>query len=86
MHREGDEAIVLCKLLPPDQDAVKTQFGRARIARGPVAGSSEGVRFTLGTDDAARDESEAYRRAAEAALARCVELLSGMRAASVFPY
>ncbi len=74
-HRDGDEAIVLCKLTLPDQGIVKTQFGRARIA-GAVAGHSAGLRFTLGPSSAAQDEAEAYRRAAAAALAKCVELLS----------
>ena len=43
-QRDGDEAIVLCKLVLGKDGAVRTHFGRARISEGPVAGASGGVR------------------------------------------
>lgn len=74
-HRVGDEAIVMCKLFLEDDGVVKTQFGRATIAAGSVAGRSGTVRFRLELGAAGRDEDDAYRRAAESALANCVKLL-----------
>jgi hypothetical protein len=73
--RDGDEAIVLCKLIFGKDGAVRTQFGRAKIADASVAGASSGVRFKMGGTGAAADESEAFRRATEAALMHCAELI-----------
>ena len=72
---EGDEAIVLCKVFIAD--TVKTQFGRAPIGGGVVAGSSGGVPFRLGAADSGIEEAKAFRRATEAALAKCLELIGG---------
>jgi hypothetical protein len=72
--RDGDEAIVLCKLIFGKDGAVRTQFGRAQIQRAPVAGASGGVRFQVGSTNAP-DEREAFRRATEAALMHCSELI-----------
>jgi hypothetical protein len=74
-HRDGDEAIVLGRLTFGKGGAVRTQFGRAKIPGLPVAGASGGVQFRVGEGSSARDEQDAYRRAAEAALASCVELI-----------
>jgi hypothetical protein len=74
-HRVGDEAIVMCKLFVEDHGVVKTQFGRATIATGSVAGRSGTVRFKLELGAAEQNEDDAYRRAAENALANCVKLL-----------
>jgi len=74
-HREGDEAIVLGKLTFGKQSAVRTQFGRAKVSSAPVAGASSGIRFRLGEESGARDEQDAFRRAAEAALSNCVDLI-----------
>jgi len=71
-QRDGDEAIVLCRLIVGKEGAVRTQFGRAAIARAPVAGTSEGLRFRLGNTGAGADERDAFRRAAEAALMNCL--------------
>jgi hypothetical protein len=74
-HRVGDEAIVMCKLFLEDQGVVKTQFGRAKIAADSLGGSSGMVRFRLQLSAAEQNEEDAYRRAAENALANCVKLL-----------
>lgn len=74
-QREGDEAIVLCKLIFGKAGAVRTQFGRAKIWQGPVAGVSGGVRFKMGAASAEGDESDAFRAAAEAALMNCIDLI-----------
>lgn len=74
-HRVGDEAIVMGKLFLEDQGVVKTQFGRAKIAAGSLAGRSGTVRFRLELSVPERNEDDAYRRAAENALANCVKLL-----------
>lgn len=74
-QRDGDEAIVLCKLVFGKDGAVRTQFGRASLSDGPVSGASGGVRFKVGIANAAQDEREAYRRATEAALMNCVDLI-----------
>lgn len=74
-HRDGDEAIVLGKLTFGKGGAVRTQFGRAKIPGPAVAGASGGVAFRVGEGSSARDEQDAFRRAAEAALANCVELI-----------
>jgi hypothetical protein len=72
--REGDEAIVLCKLIFGKDGRVRTQFGRAKIQPAAVAGASGGVRFQVG-GTATPDEREAFRRASEAALMNCAELI-----------
>jgi hypothetical protein len=74
-HRVGDEAIVIGKLFLEDQGVVKTQFGRAKIAAGSLAGRSGTVRFRLELSAPEQNEDDAYRRAAENALANCVKLL-----------
>jgi hypothetical protein len=74
-HRDGDEAIVLGKLTFGKQSAVRTQFGRAKISSAPVAGASSGIQFQIGAENGARDEQDAFRRAAAAALANCVDLI-----------
>ena len=73
-QRTEDEAIVLCKLFFGKAGAVRTQFGRARLAHGPLAGASGGVRFRIVTsgDD---DEAAAFRKATEAALLNCIALI-----------
>jgi len=70
---EGDEAIVMLRLTV-GKDLVRTQFGRAQLAGGAVAGSSGGVAFRLG-GEAPGDVGDAYRRAAEAALMKCAEMV-----------
>ena len=73
-RREGDEAIVLCKLTFGKDGAARTQFGRATFSSGAVTGTSGGVRFKLGSS-AEAEERDAFRRAAEAALMNCIELI-----------
>jgi hypothetical protein len=73
--RDGDEAIVLGKLTFGRDIAVRTQFGRARISGNPVAATSGGVRFKIGGSGTEQDERDAFRRAAEAALMNCVDLI-----------
>jgi hypothetical protein len=74
-RRESGEAIVLCKLTFGKDGAVRTQFGRAAFSSGAVAGAADGVRFKLGTGSAEAQERDAFRRAAEAALMNCIELI-----------
>jgi hypothetical protein len=74
-HRVGDEAIVMCRLFLEDQGVVKTQFGRAKIAADSLGGRSGMVRFRLELSTPEQNEDDAYRRAAENALANCVKLL-----------
>jgi hypothetical protein len=74
-RRVGDEAIVLCKLILGKDGAVRTQFGRANISEGPVSGASGGVRFRVGAAGAGQDDRDAFRRATEAALINCVDLI-----------
>jgi hypothetical protein len=73
--REGDEAIVLGKLIFGRDNAIRTQFGRARIVGEALAASSGGVRFKIASAGSGQDEGTAFRRAAEAALANCVDLI-----------
>lgn len=75
-QRDGDEAIVLCKLIFGKEGAVRTQFGRAKVPPAPVAGTSEGVRFRLDVSGAGEDERDAFRRATEAALMNCLDQTS----------
>ncbi len=72
-QRDGDEAIVLGRLILGKDGAVRTQFGRATIGAKPVAGASGGVTFQLGAGGDT-DERDAFRRATQAALINCVEL------------
>ena len=74
-HRDGDEAIVLGKLTFGKEGGIRTQFGRAKIPGVPVAGASSGVQFRIGEGGGARDEQDAFRRAAEAALTSCAALI-----------
>ncbi len=74
-RRDGDEAIVLCKLTFGKDAAVRAQFGRAKIGQSPVIGTGDGVRFSLEAGGGAQDEREAFQRAAEAALMNCLELI-----------
>jgi hypothetical protein len=73
--RDGDEAIVLCKLIFGKDGAVRTQFGSAKVSKGPVAGASGGVRFKVGLASADQDERDAFRRATEVALMNCIDLI-----------
>jgi hypothetical protein len=73
-RRDGDEAIVLCKLFLGKEGAVRSQFGRARISEGPVAGVSGGVRFKIGSAGTEQAERDAFRCATEAALMNCADL------------
>jgi hypothetical protein len=73
--RDGDEAIVLGKLTFGRDNAVRAQFGRAQISGNPVAATSGGVRFKIGSAGTDADERDAFRRAAEAALMNCVDLI-----------
>jgi hypothetical protein len=74
-QRDGDEAIVMCRLVLDKEGALRTQFGRARISQGPVPGASGGMRFTLNAAGAGQNEREAFRRATEAALMNCADLV-----------
>jgi hypothetical protein len=74
-RRDGDEAIALGKLTFGADNAVRTQFGRAMISGNPVAAASGGVRFKVGGAGTEQDERDAFRRAAEAALMNCVDLI-----------
>jgi hypothetical protein len=74
-RRESGEAIVLCKLTFGKDGAARTQFGRAAFSSGAVTGAADGVRFSLGAGSSAADERDAFRRAAEAALMNCIELI-----------
>ncbi len=81
-RRDGDEIIVLCKLFIGEQDTAKSQFGRARIGgAAALVGSADGVRFTIGPEpergaaDAGDPEEAAFRRAVDAALAKCAEMV-----------
>jgi hypothetical protein len=73
--REGDEAIVLGKLTFGRESAIRTQFGRAKISGDAVTASSGGLRFKVAGAGSDQDESEAFRRAAEAALSNCIDLI-----------
>ena len=73
--RDGDEAIVLGRLTFGRDNAVRTQFGRAKITGSSMAAASSGVRFKVGGSGTAQDERDAFSRAAEAALMNCVDLI-----------
>ena len=74
-QRDGNEAIVLCKLILGKDGAVRAQFGSAKISEGPAAGASNGVRFKVGAASAEQDERDAFRRATEAALTNCIDII-----------
>jgi hypothetical protein len=74
-QRDGDEAIVLCKLTFGKEGAVRTQFGRAKISQLTIVGASNGVRFKTGNASGEGDERDAFRRATEAALINCTDLI-----------
>jgi hypothetical protein len=73
--RDGDEAIVLGRLTFGRHHSVRTQFGRATISGSPVIAASGGVRFKVGGSSTEHDERDAFRRAAEAALMNCIDLI-----------
>ena len=73
-QRDGDEAIVLCRLFLGKDGAVRTQFGRAKISQGPVVGASGDVRFRLNVTGAEEDERKAFGLAVEMALMNCIGL------------
>jgi hypothetical protein len=66
---------VLGKLTFGRDNAVRTQFGRVKITGDAVAAASGGLRFKVGGGVSEQDEREAFRRAAEAALSNCVDLI-----------
>src|SRR5271166_4446358 len=72
-RRDGEEAIVLCKLIFGKEGTVRTQFGRTNFSHGPVVGTSSGLRFRLDIAGAGKDDRDAFRRAAEAALLNCLD-------------
>jgi hypothetical protein len=72
-RRDGDEAIVLCKLILKG-GAVRSQFGSATISAAPVAGASGNLKFRIGETPGGQTEREAFRRATEAALMNCADL------------
>jgi hypothetical protein len=74
-QRDGDEAIVLCKLTFGKDGAVRTQFGRARMSSVPLSGASDGVRFKLDAAGTEPDQGDAFLRATEAALSNCFDLI-----------
>ena len=85
--REGGELIVRCRVTAPGRGISRTWYGSAPMSRagrgGPsgMKGRAGNVSFTLGagpgsgTNDPARTEREAERRAIESALAACARLL-----------
>ena len=66
---------MLCRLTFGKDNAVRTQFGRAKISGSPVVAASEGVRFKVGGPGSEQDVRDAFRRAAEAALMNCIDLI-----------
>ena len=84
-RQEGDEIIVLCKLIVDDQDISKSQFGSARIARpaagAEVSGTAGGFRFAIPPREPGRalpgsdPEEAAFREALGDALAKCAAML-----------
>jgi len=73
-QRDGDEAIVLGKLTFGKGGAVRTQFGHAAFSHAAVTGASGGLKFKIDAGGANNDR-DAFRRAAEAALKNCVDLI-----------
>jgi hypothetical protein len=83
-QRDGEEVVVLCKLVVEDQGITKSQFGRARIGDSgeayAIKGSAAGIAFSTASDKpppGARGDpvEDAFRRAEDAALARCAGLI-----------
>jgi hypothetical protein len=80
-RRDGDEVIVLCRLIVGDGNVSKSQFGSASVGgeRPGLKGSAGGIAFALGADAApgpgGDPEEAAYRRALAAALTKCAEML-----------
>ena len=82
-RREGDEIIVLCKLSIEDDQISKAHFGSASIgaAGTKTAASAGGTSFSFGAAGESREtsmgdpEDLAYKRAVDAALAKCASLL-----------
>ncbi len=82
-QRDGDDVVVLCKLILPEKNVTKAQFGLARIGRAVAGtgahGSSSGVSFSLGTSDAGSwtsdTENAAFERATDDALTKCAAML-----------
>ncbi len=83
--REGDEAVVRCRLVVEGSDIEITRHGRARIARADgaaeLAGSSAGIPFALRAEAGPSPEAdeaalaEAFERAEAAALQSCIAAL-----------
>ena len=83
-RREGDEVVVLCKLVIEDQHITKSQFGTSRIDQvgdgEDVKGSAGGIVFSVQSAKPPAAPSgnpvdQAFRRAEAAALANCAALL-----------
>ena len=84
-RREGDEVIVLCKLIIGDHNITKSHFGRARVGRPgahrEIRGSADGITFALRSENGVRAasgvdaEEAAFREAVDSALARCASML-----------
>lgn len=82
-RREGNEIIVLCKLSIEDDQISKSQFGSAPIggADSTTAASAGGTSFSFGAASGSQEtpvddpEDLAYRRAVDAALAKCAAML-----------
>ena len=86
-RREGDEIIVLCKLVIDEGEVTKAHFGSARVGGSgtPTAGSAGGTSFSFGASRSASvpsspasPEELAYARAVDAALARCAAMLGSL--------
>lgn len=73
--RDGDDVIVVGKLTFGKDNALQTQTGRAKISPSAVAGTSGGVRFVVGGFVTEQQERDAFRRAAEAALMNCIDVI-----------
>ena len=83
-RRDGGEVTVLCKVTAQEGAVVKSQFGSARLddarAGRSIAGSADGVAFSLVLHDGAEGsvfatEEAAYARAVELALGKCADLM-----------
>lgn len=82
-QRDGADVVVLCKLILPEKNVTKAQFGLARIGRAAagtgVHGSSSGVSFSLGTSETESltgdTENAAFERATDDALTKCAAML-----------
>jgi len=80
-RREGDEAVVRCRLVIADRDITRTQYGRARIDRTAggreISGSAGGIAFRARAEGAPPEISlqAAFDRAVSEALTKCAESL-----------